>query len=187
VLVRAGTTNSAKLEAVRRGLGALLPEVRVEPFAAPSGVSEQPIGLDEIVQGAIHRARAAWAAGPCELACGIEDGLFPVPETATGYMNVGCAALHDGHRDFLGLSAGFEYPRGCVEAALAPRRTPVGDSFARLFTPAPGWPEPDPSGGWGNIGRLTGGALTRVDYGAQAVSCAAVRMLHPELYGESRP
>lgn len=179
MLVHAGTTNAAKLEAVRRGLGALLPDVRVEPYAARSGVSEQPIGLPEIVRGAIQRAHAAWAAGRCDLACGIEDGLVGVPQTATGYMNVGCAALHDGQRDFLGLSAGFEYPAGCVEAALPPRRMPVGDSFARLFPPSPE--------GWGNIGRLTGGALTRVDYGAQAVTCAAVRMLHPELYGESRP
>jgi non-canonical (house-cleaning) NTP pyrophosphatase len=57
----------------------------------------------------------------------------------------------------------------------------VGTSFDELFHPAGGFPDPGP--GAGNIGRLTGGILTRVDYGVQAVICAAVRILHPELYG----
>ncbi len=180
--VRVGSANPAKLEAVRRGLGSLFSGVEVEPHGGDSGVSAQPIGFDEIVAGALARARRAHAAGVCDLGVGIEDGLIAVEGALTGYMNVGCCALYDGEQEYLGLSAGFEYPRACVEAALAPERTPVGDSFAAIFRPPPGWP--DPGHGAGNIGRLTGGALTRVDYGAQAVTCAAVRMLHPELYRE---
>ena len=44
----------------------------------------------------------------------------------------------------------------------------------------------DPGTGAGNIGRLTGGALTRMDYGAQAVTCAWLRFRHPELYRGER-
>ena len=34
----------------------------------------------------------------------------------------------------------------------------------------------------GNVGRLTDAALTRADYTRQAVLCALVAWLHPELY-----
>ncbi len=180
MLVRLGSENAAKLEAVRLGLGRLFERVEVVGCTAPSGVAEQPLGLDEIVRGARNRARAAWALGPCALGAGIEDGLTQVPGTRTGWLNIGCCALFDGDADYVGLSAGFEYPAPCVEAALGPERTPVGTSFDALFRPPAGWP--DPGRGSGNIGRLTRGVLPRAEYAAQAVICAAVRLLRPELW-----
>jgi inosine/xanthosine triphosphatase len=179
--VSLGSTNPAKLEAVRFGLSALFGAVTVAGRDVPSGVGAQPLGLAEIVAGARNRARGAYAAQECDLAVGIEDGLVEVPGTRTGYMNIGCCCLFDGKEESLGLSAGFEYPSRCVARALGPERVPVGTSFDELFHPAPGFRDPGP--GAGNIGRLTGGILTRVDYGAQAVFCAAVRILHPEFYG----
>jgi inosine/xanthosine triphosphatase len=180
VLVRLGSENAAKLEALRLGLGRLFEGVEVIGCAAHSRVPEQPLGLDEVVLGARNRARAAYAVGPCALGAGIEDGLIAVPGTRTGWMNVGCCALFDGDGDHVGLSAGFEYPAACVEAALGPERTPVGTSFDALFRPPAGWP--DPGRGAGNIGRLTHGVLPRAEYAAQAVICAAVRLLVPELW-----
>jgi inosine/xanthosine triphosphatase len=182
VKVRVGSANAAKLEAVRRGLSPLFGDVDVEPWPVDSGVPEQPIGFDEIIAGARARARAAHAGGNCDLAAGIEDGLIPLPGTRTGYLNVGCCALFDGEEEFLGLTSGFEYPPACVEEATGPRRTPIGDAFDAVFRPPEGWPAPEPFSG--NIGRLTGGVLTRAEYGAQAVTCAAVRLLHPRLYRE---
>lgn len=182
--VGVGSRNRAKLEAVRRGLDPFFASVEVVACDAKRGAPEQPLCLEEIVAGARLRAQSGFAAGGGELGAGIEDGLIPVPGTRTGYMNVGCCALHDGSEDYLGLSAGFEYPTACVTGALSPQRIPVGSSFDGLFRPPPGWPDPGP--GAGNIGRLTRGILTRMDYGAQAVICAAVRMLHPELYGSTR-
>jgi inosine/xanthosine triphosphatase len=179
-----GSQSLAKLEAVRRGLAPFFGAVEVEQLATQSGVSEQPIGFEEIIEGARRRARFCYAAGACDLAAGIEDGLAPIPGAATGYMNIGCCALYDGAEDYLGLSAGFEYPPECVERALA-ARFPVGDSFDEIFQLPEGWADPGP--GAGNIGRLTRGVLTRADYGAQAVICAAVRMLHPRVYARNAP
>lgn len=183
VRVRVGSLNRAKLEAVRRGLAPFFDKVELEGCAAESGVSEQPIGLEEIVAGARARARQslATAQGNWDLGAGIEDGLIAVPGTRTGYLNVGCCVLYDGQEESLGLSAGFEYPPACVEAATGPARTPVGGSFDQLFL-AFRDETPDPGPGAGNIGRLTGGQLTRAEYGAQAVTCALVRRLHPRLY-----
>lgn len=178
--VRLGSRNGTKLEAVRRGLGAMFGGVSVEPCGAPSGVHPQPLGFDEIVAGARNRARGAFASGGCDLGAGIEDGLVEMPGTVTGWVNVGCCCLHDGSEDHVGFSAGFEYPQSCVDAALGPERVPVGDSFDAWYRPNPGLTDPGP--GAGNIGRLTGGVLTRIEYGAQAVMCAAVSLLHRDRY-----
>ncbi len=180
--VRLGSASVAKLEAVRRGLEPLFRDVVVDSGPVESGVAEQPLTFEEIVEGARNRARTAYASGGCDLGVGIEDGLVPVPGTRTGYVNLGCCSLYDGAEHHLGFSAGFEYPSACVDAALGPERVPVGTSFDSVFQTREGLT--DPGRGAGNIGRLTGGALTRVEYGAQAVICAAVRLLHPSLYCE---
>ncbi len=178
--VRVGSLNRAKLEAVRRGLAPFLERIEVEPLEAQSGVSAQPLGLEEILAGARARAQQSIAAGNCDLGAGIEDGLIVLEGSTTRHMNVGCCVLFDGEQEAIGLTAGFEYPQGCVEAATGPARTPVGTSFDSIFQAPAGWPDPGP--GAGNIGRLSGGVLTRVDYAAQAVTCAFVRWLHPALY-----
>jgi len=185
VTVRVGSRNTAKLEAVRRGLAPFFAAIEVLGSDARSGVAAQPLGLAEIIAGARNRARASHALGGCDLAAGIEDGLVAVPQAATGWLNVGCCVLFDGAREGLGLSAGFEYPPDCAAAATASTRTPIGDAFDACFAPRPGARDPGP--GAGNIGRLSEGALTRAEYGAQAVTCAFVRFLRPELYGGERP
>lgn len=180
ILVRVGSRNTAKLEAVRRGLAPFFAHVDVLGGDAPSGVDPQPLGFAEIVAGARNRARASHSGGACDLAAGIEDGLVAVPEVPTGWVNFGCCVLFDGAREGLGFSAGFEYPPDCVAAATRSTRTPIGDAFERRFTPRSGGR--DPGAAAGNIGRLTEGALTRADYGVQAVTCAWLRFMHPELY-----
>jgi inosine/xanthosine triphosphatase len=178
--VRVGSLNAAKLEAVRRGLAPFFDPVEVKAHPARSQVSDQPLGFEEILAGARTRARQSYAAGNCDLGAGIEDGLLRVPGTSTGHMNVGFCVLYDGKEEAVGMSAGFEYPAACVEAATGSKRVPVGKAFDEVFQPPPGWEDPGP--GAGNIGRLTRGALTRADYSAQAVICAVVRRLHPSLY-----
>jgi inosine/xanthosine triphosphatase len=185
VLVRVGSRNSAKLEAVRRGLAPFFARVDVSGVDAASGVDPQPLGFAEIVAGARNRALASHSLGGCDLAAGIEDGLVELVEVETGWLNVGCCVLWDGAHEGIGFSAGFEYPPECVAAATRSPRTPIGEAFDRRFAPRPG--ARDPGSSAGNIGRLSEGALTRADYGAQAVTCAWLRFLHPELYAGARP
>jgi inosine/xanthosine triphosphatase len=180
VLVRVGSRNAAKLEAVRRGLAPFFAVVDVEGCDVASGVDAQPLGFPEIVAGARQRALGAFRAGACDLAAGIEDGLVAVADVATGWVNIGACVLFDGLSEALGFTAGFEYPPECVRRATAAPRTPIGDAFDSLYRAPAGLA--DPGTGAGNIGRLSGGVLTRADYGAQAVTCAFVRFLQPELY-----
>jgi inosine/xanthosine triphosphatase len=180
VIVRVGSRNTAKLEAVRRALAPFFARVEIEGADVPSGVDPQPLGWAEIVAGARRRAHGAYRVAACDLAAGIEDGLVEIPDTATGWVNIGCCVLFDGAREAIGFTAGFEYPPECVRRATATPRTPIGDAFDALYRAPAGLADPGVSAG--NIGRLSGGALTRADYGAQAVVCAFVRLLHPDLY-----
>lgn len=185
--VRVGSENPPKLEGVRAALAAFAPEVRVEGVAVASGVAEQPLGFEEILEGARRRAAEARESGRCDLAVGYEDGLVRVEAPDGRYFNVGCAAVSDGAREGLGLSAGFRYPPGCAERAAA-ERAPIGTLFDRVWREQggervrPAGAEGPSALSVGNVGKLTSGALTRADYTRQAVLCALARFLHPGLF-----
>jgi len=159
--------------------------VSVTGVAVASGVPEQPVGFAEIVRGARNRARAAAAAGACDFAVGIEDGLVEIAGAAgepPEIVNIGCAAVSDGRRVSLGFSSGFAYPPGVAEPAARDRR-PIGELFDDLWKERRGESGRLPSARTtGNIGKLTLGALPREEYARHAVLCALVAFLHPDLY-----
>ena len=186
--VRVGTLNRPKLGAARAALRPYAPQACVLGTEVDSGVSEQPVGFDEILRGAETRARAALAAG-ADLGIGIEDGLVPLDVTADEprHLNLGCAVVTDGSRLGVGLSSGFAYPPDLTGPATE-RREPIGPLFDHFWTQHRGARRvgaAEVSGrSIGNVGKLTGGVLTRQEYGRHAVICALVRFLHPDLYGD---
>ena len=177
-----GTCNGPKLEAVRVALLPYADGLEVSGHSAHSGVPDQPVGLEESVAGARNRARAALDEGPCDLAVGLEDGLVVLSELGGDVLNIGAAVLTDGRRESLGLSSGFAYPPACLPPALESRE-PIGGVFDNYWQACGGEVESEPSAlSLGNIGRLTLGVLPRSEYCRQAVLCALVRFLHPEMY-----
>lgn len=180
--VRVGSTNGPKIDAVRSALAQVCPGVEVRGVAVASGVPDQPVGWGEIVQGARTRACAALASGACDLAIGYEDGLVRIESAGDGAWNVGCAAVTDGCRTTFGFSSGFAYPPDCAERAIR-ERAPIGDLFDALWNESRGEASSAPSAqGLGNVGRLSNGALTRAEYARQAIVCALVPWLQPDLY-----
>ena len=140
----------------------------------------QPVGWDEIVQGARNRARLACASAPCDLGVGLEDGLVALPdgEGELRHLNVGCAAIAHAERVWLGFSSGFAYPPGCTEPAVRDR-APIGSLFDRLWEQRRGEAAVR---ALGNIGKLTLGVLPRSEYIRHAVLCALVALIHGDLY-----
>ena len=186
--VRVGSANGPKIEAARRAIGAYAPDARVEGAAVESGVSEQPLGFEEIARGARNRAARAFELGDCELAVGYEDGLVELSDLAgpeavsPELINLGCAVVTDGRKISLGLSSGFAYPPECARRA-AQDRTPIGELFDTLWAAREGTRSGVPSvESEGNIGKLSLGELTRSEYARHAIVCALLRFLHPELY-----
>lgn len=171
MLINVGSLNPVKLGAIRDVMIVRFPDARFAPVAVDSGVSVQPIGLDETLRGARNRALAAFVHGSCDLAVALESGLIPVPQTRTGYMNLTACAIHDGLEMYVGLGPAFELPdevtRLVVDEGLeldpAVRRAGLTDN-ARI-----GYAQ-------GIIGVLSQGRVTRQDYSRPAVSMAMVRM-----------
>ena len=181
--VRVGSANPPKIQAVRDALAALAAGAEVEGVAVESGVAEQPLGFAEITAGARNRARAAFASGACDLAVGYEDGLVEIPGTPERWFNIGCAAVVGSGGEGLGFSSGFAYPPACAARAVAARE-PIGELFDAFWREhRAGAERAAPSAlSVGNVGKLTSGALPRADYARQAVLCALVSFLHPDLY-----
>ena len=186
--VAVGTTNEPKLEAVRLALAPYAPEARVVGRPVDSGIPEQPVGWEAIVEGARNRASRA-ASTHCELSIGIEDGLVPVPTGDGGiqHVNVGCAAVLREGCFSLGFSAGFAYPPTCVTPAMQGHED-IGPGFDRFWREHRDDADPIPSGrSIGNIGRLSLGVLPRSEYVRHAVVCALLPLLHSDLYSELNP
>lgn len=116
IKVTVGTHNPLKVRATRNVLEQIYSTVDVEGIEVDSGVGDQPIGLDETIQGAVNRARNAFI--DTNLSVGIESGLLETPHSITGYLDLQWCAIYDGERNTLGVSAGFEYPPAVVEEVL---------------------------------------------------------------------
>ena len=74
-----GSTNRAKVEAVRLALARLAPGCALQAVDVPSGVAVQPVGDHATRDGARNRARAALMATGADVAFGLEGGVVHEP------------------------------------------------------------------------------------------------------------
>lgn len=167
--IHVASLNRNKIDAVKE----VFPAFQVEGIACRSGVREQPLTLDEIIEGAIFRAKSVFK--DCKYSAGIEDGIAPVPETLSGYMNFCCCAIYDGRRTYLGLGPAFEYPPECTD-----RVVDEGITISEAFISISG--KPDIGYDEGIIGWLTKGNINRKDYTKYAVEMAKLQIENITLY-----
>jgi inosine/xanthosine triphosphatase len=167
--IHVASLNSNKIDAVRE----VFSGYEVTGLACKSGVREQPMNLDEIIRGAIFRARSVF--GDCEYSVGIEDGISQVPGAKSGYMNFCSCAIYDGERIFLGLGPAFEYPPECTRRVVDEEIT-ISEAFIPLTD------KPDIGYEEGIIGWLTRGRISRKDYTKHAVEMAKIQIDNRELY-----
>ncbi len=167
--IHVASLNKNKIQAVQE----IFPSFDVKGIACWSGVREQPLSLNEIIEGAVFRAKAVF--GDCKYSVGIEDGIALVPQTKSGYMNFCCCAIFDGKRVYLGLGPAFEYPPQCTKRAVD-----EGITISEAFMPLTD--KPDIGYEEGIIGWLTKGRMNRKDYTKPAVEMAKVQIDNNELY-----
>ncbi len=106
--VAVGSTNPVKRSATEATFEAF-PGGTVESEAVESGVSEQPVGHVETLQGAENRADAALAAGAYDLGVGIEGGVAEF-DGAGGLYLVMWAAVTDGETTGRGAGPSLRLP-----------------------------------------------------------------------------
>jgi len=167
-----GSTNPAKVEAVRRILGQLAPDCSLEAIDVASGVGAMPLGEGEVRAGALARARAALERTGAEVAFGLEGGAILDGEDAwlTGHV---VAVTGDGK---LGEAAWGRMLLPRVAAERLRRGEELGDIIDDLFA------RKESKRQAGAIGILTDGAMSRTDAFAYLVAMACAPFLHPELY-----
>ncbi len=174
-----GSQNKGKISAVKSGLQNYPDYLSAEIFgvAVDSGVSSQPIGLEETIKGAKNRARLAFEQNQCDLAFGLESGIFLVPQTKSDYMDTTACAIYDGEEFHLGLSSCFEYPKSMIEKVLKEGKEITDAALDLGFSEDRNFREAN-----GMVGILTKGVITRQKYSEQAVHTAMIHLLNKEHY-----
>ena len=166
--VAVASKNPNKVRAVEKAYKLLGFPARVVPVERPAGIPQQPLGLGQVVGGALARARAALEAfDAAEHGVGIEAGAV---EVAGSYLDVTVAAVADKSGVVtVGLGPGFQLPTAFLHGVLGGRE--LGELAERHFLrPSIGYRE-------GLIGALTRRRVTRFDLNLAAVLMALVPRL----------
>lgn len=181
MIINVGSKNPNKINAVAEAFAKLedFKNCEVRGTDVLSGVSEQPLTIDELFMGARNRARNAFVS--CDLSIGIESGITPMQYARTRYVGIcGCAMYTGADDDFYyGQSFGFEYPTAVIEGILK-KGLDVDAAFHQAgFTENPriGYSK-------GVIGFLTDNKITRKDMAKSAVEMALISYLKKEIYPE---
>jgi inosine/xanthosine triphosphatase len=167
-----GSTNPAKVEAVRRSLARLAPKCVLEVVAVPSGVAAMPIGEAATREGALARARAAVEQTAADVGFGLEGGAILDGDRAWLTAHV-VAVTRDGR---VGEAAWGRMLLPRVAAKRMRAGEELGDVIDDLFSAK------ESKRQTGAIGLLTEGTVSRTDAFADLVAMACAPFLHPELY-----
>lgn len=171
--VNIGSRNPVKVQATRNILEKIYDDLEVYSVEVDSGVPDQPIGLDQTIEGAINRAKEAYYQD-CDLGVGVESGLLKTPHTITGYVDLQWCAIFDGEKVTLGVSAGFEYPPMVVEEVLKGKE--VGDVMDQLTG------VDDLGEKMGAVSYLSRGMLDRTGNTEQCVLMAMIPRMNEGIY-----
>jgi inosine/xanthosine triphosphatase len=168
--IHLGSENPVKLDATTE----CLHEVEGLSFEligkdVDSGVNPQPQSLNETVEGAVNRAKAALQ--DADFAIGLEDGIFPVPGEERIFMNICICAISNGQQTHYGTSSAFEYPQEITDLVIG-RALDISQALG-----AAGYTDNATIGSAeGAIGILSRGRLIRKDYTKQALEAAFIHL-----------
>ena len=157
IKVCVGSKNNTKVQAIQEGLQLYdeYKDAEVVGVSVESGVSDQPLSLDETIQGSHNRAKNSFSE--CVLSVGIESGLMQVPQV--GYMDVSVVSVYDGDRLYTGFSPAIALPKRLVDTALE-----GNIDLSRACKVSGLTSEENIGHADGFVGLFTGGRMTRKEY-----------------------
>lgn len=175
MLVAVGSRNPVKIEAVRRVFSDFFGEIEVLGVNVKSRVPRQPLN-EEVLIGAINRAREALDKTSADYGVGIEAGFFRRELVSSGYMDFQWCAILD-REGFLtlGCGPGFEVPRRILDRVLS-ERSEFGDVMGSIVGVE------DLGEKEGAIYHLTKGRLDRTRLTEISVLMALIPRLRRDLY-----
>lgn len=172
MLIAVGSTNPAKLSAVRQTVHRIWPDAAVHGTAVPTGVSAMPMSDAECIEGARNRAIAARDMLGATLGVGLEGGVNPEP---AGLMLLGWVVLrHADGREGMASTPRLPLPPIIATRVLAGEELgPVMDDILN---------ETHSNHRGGAIGALTAGLVPRDQAFGIAVAYALAPFITPEYF-----
>ncbi len=169
VTVAVGTSNELKVRAVKKVFRRYF-SAKVIGVEVKTSISPQPVGVRELIKGAMERAFYAMrSVERAQFGVGIEAGLLEF-YSSTGYLETQVALiLGSNNRVSIGLSPSFELPPQTVKEMLEGKELSVASKIYRGNR--------DLGEVVGYIGVKTWGAMTRQDLTEFAVRAAIVPWL----------
>ncbi|MEM0226410.1 MAG: inosine/xanthosine triphosphatase [Thermofilaceae archaeon] len=169
-----GSRNPAKLKGVERAFRSFYGPVEIVAVEVDPLVPPQPVGIDEVLRGALNRAYGALRREAGDYGVGVEAGFFHLTGTS---IEVQVAAVVDGSgRVGVGLSPGFPLPPAFVNALERGEAVELEEVVDRWF----GTRSIGEAGGL--VSLLTGGRVTREDLTYYAVVMALIPFINEPLW-----
>jgi len=179
-----GSLNPTKVKAVQVAFNQYFKNFKVYNIKSDSKVSNQPIGLKNITEGAINRATHSLNYMITKkkiqyniFGVGIESGLVEVPYTKSGFMDFQfCVIINSEKKISLGSGIAFEYPKFVIDQILEDHDKEIGEIMGNLAGNA------NLKNESGAISFLSKNAITRTIILTQAVVCALLPFINENLY-----
>lgn len=181
MLIAIGTKNQAKIQALQETLEEIrcFDSFEILSFSVSSGVSDQPLSLEETITGAKNRARASFLlpdSAP-HYGFGIESGLIQAPGTRTGFLNLCVCCIYNGKNYNTGFSTGFEVPFPILQRVIEEKLDLSQACIASGISANKKLGEEE-----GLIGILTKGKINRQEYTKQCIHTALVQIVNHSWY-----
>lgn len=170
-----GSDNPVKINAVKNVVSKIWPDAKVDFVKVNSGVSGQPIGMEETIRGAVNRAKATLQhySGKADFGVGLEGGI--TNNDPYGHFNMPwCAVIDKNGHIGVGCAGAIEIPPELMSKILSGKelgevmdeKTGIVNSKRKM----------------GAIGILTGGLLDRQRAYEVMVIYALAKFIKPEFY-----
>lgn len=172
----AGTRNPSKLEGIKQAFREVFKVGDIELISIEStNLKPQPIGLNEILEGALKRINASLSYDHCDFYVGVEAGVIEVmPNT---YVDVQVTIIRDskGHQA-VGFSPGFQVPDKLMRLIIRNEVRELEEAVAKTYNIA------DIGEREGVIHLLSKGLLNRTYLTKLSVLMALLRWVNNEAY-----
>jgi inosine/xanthosine triphosphatase len=173
-LVAVGSRNPAKTVGVRNIFRSFAPESRFIELDTRTVARAQPIGMDQVVEGALTRAKFALSEGKADFGVGVEAGIF---SSKGGSINLQVAVIVDREgRSGTGFSSGFVVPEPFLKR-MRDEGTEL-DTYSHELTRAEKITKEE-----GIVYHLTKGKISRLQMTEECVTMAIIPWLNKESYG----
>ncbi len=173
-LVAVGSRNPAKTVGAKNVFQTYFPGCTFAEVDTRAVARAQPVGMDQVAEGALARARFALEEAKADFGVGVEAGLIAMPSGESVNLQVAVIVDREGHSG-LGLSSGFVIPSLFTEKMREEGKEL--DSYSHELTRAEKITEEE-----GIVYHLTKGKISRLQMTEQSVSMALIPWLNKEAY-----